>query len=134
MINFAPTVLEGSGVCHYSCCHLTANGASSVPLHTPGHSHAFQERVKLHLIPVGFLFVCSSQYLRSLSQWDILSIFYTLFWGLNIGYPSFVGSEMISEFTFCTLLDLFFLSLILMHICALSIDKINTSWDNTIHG
>lgn len=42
-------------MCHYSCCHLTANGASSVPLHTPGHSHAFQLRVKLHLIPVGFL-------------------------------------------------------------------------------
>lgn len=36
---------------------------------------------------------------------DIEHCLYTLFWGLNMDYPSFVGSEMISEFTSCTLLD-----------------------------
>lgn len=30
---------------------------------------------------------------------------YTLFWGLNTDYPSFVGSEMISEYISCILLD-----------------------------
>lgn len=128
------------------------------PTHTRTQS-CFPRESKITFNPSWFsLCFSSSQYLRSLSQWDILSIAYTLFWGLNMDNPSFVGSEMISEFTFCTLLDLFssplssciFYCCLIAYIyicCSLStcsslVQSLLTksthpwagSWDNTIHG
>lgn len=111
---------EDSGACHYCCCQLTW---MELPEFLYKHQHTVMpSKPECRYISSQLffpLFYQLFQYLRSLflSVEDAEHCLHTLLWGLNMDFASFVGSEVVSEFTTCTLSRLTFLSYSLSSSC-----------------